>query len=327
MFNSSFAGGDIILKLSVTVDIKKNRLDKFLAIELPNYSRSKIQELISSNNVYVNNNAIKDANYNLKIKDEIIIFDNLNVAQQHIIPEKDVIFSILYEDEDLIVINKPAGLVVHPGAGNYSGTLVNGLAYYCKDNLSTGNEDYRPGIVHRIDKDTSGVLVIAKNNQTHMHLAEQFKEHSIKRKYVCFCYGVPQPMNGKIETFIGRDRNNRLKMNVVDEKNGKRAISFYRTLETFSHFAAKLECELHTGRTHQIRVHMSHIGHSLIGDSTYKIKNYAIPKDKIEFITKFTRQALHAYFLEFIHPKSMKKLHFEIELPEDMITLNRILRL
>jgi 23S rRNA pseudouridine1911/1915/1917 synthase len=294
-------------------------LDKFLAIELCDYSRSKIQALISSGNVFVNNDVVNEINYNLRFKDEIIIFDNLNAVQQNIIPEKDIIFSILYEDEDLIVINKPAGLVVHPGAGNCSGTLVNGLAYYCKDNLSTGSEDHRPGIVHRIDKDTSGVLVIAKNNQAHTHLAEQFKVHSIKRKYICFCYGIPQPMNGKIETFIGRDRNNRLKMRVVDEKIGKHAISFYRTLETFSQFATKLECELHTGRTHQIRVHMSHIGHSLIGDSTYKIKNYAVPKNSAEFITKFPRQALHAYFLEFMHPKSMKKMRFEIRLPEDMV--------
>lgn len=288
------------------------------------YSRNRIQALISSGGVSINNNVVKDTNYNLKLKDKITILDNIETKEnQTLTPEKDVAFSILYEDEDLIVINKPAGLVVHPGAGNHSGTLANGLAYHCA--LSSGSEDNRPGIVHRIDKDTSGVLVIAKNDAAHTELAEQFQVHSIKRKYICFCYGILQPLNGKIETFIGRDKNNRLKMAVVDGENGKHAISYYKTLETFSRFASKVECELHTGRTHQIRVHMSHIGHSLIGDSTYKLKNYAIPKHDAGFIRNFPRQALHAYFLEFLHPKSKKIMHFEVDLPDDMSALHNVL--
>jgi 23S rRNA pseudouridine1911/1915/1917 synthase len=307
-------------------------LDKFLASELCDFSRSKIQIMIVSGHVFVNDKVVVDANYHLKFKDEVSISATADFhdGRTPLVEEKDVEFCVLYEDEDVAVVNKPPGLVVHPGAGNYRHTLANGLAYrYGKESLSSGNgEGHRPGIVHRIDKDTSGILVIAKNDYAHAGLAEQFRVHSIKRKYVCFCYGVPRPAKGKIDTFIGRDRFNRLKM-AVSKDSGKRAITFYDVLKSFSNFASKIKCELHTGRTHQIRVHMSHIGNSLIGDSIYGMKNYSvhanIPANVGEYVRNFPRQALHAYLLEFEHPKSKKIMRFEVDLPADMLELERIL--
>jgi 23S rRNA pseudouridine1911/1915/1917 synthase len=213
---------------------------------------------------------------------------------------------------------------VHPGAGNHSHTLVNGLVYHCGKALSSGSDQYRPGIVHRTDKDTGGILVVAKNDFSHAELAKQFAVHSVKRKYICFCFGIPQPQYGKIETLIARDKSNRLKMAVVPD-NGRRAVTLYKTIKTFSTFAAKAECELETGRTHQIRVHMSHRKCSLIGDSLYKAKNYFIPKEILNFVNGFSRQALHAYFLEFLHPRSQKKMRFTSDLPEDMQLLEKIM--
>lgn len=313
-----------IIELSVAVDIKGNRLDKFLAYQLCGFSRNKIQSMIISGCVSIDGRVIINVNYILKIRQRISICQNLDLQKSVLSADETVKFSILYEDNDLIVINKPAGVVVHPGAGNYEHTLVNGLAYYYGQFLSSGSDEYRPGIVHRIDKGTSGILVVAKNDHTHSHLTMQFQIHSIKRKYICFCYGVPAKTNGKIDTFIGRDRKNRLKMAVVKDP-GKRAITFYRTLKVFSRYASKVECELHTGRTHQIRVHMSHMGHSLIGDSLYKAKNYSIPADISKYIYQFSRQALHAYLLEFIHPTTGKTMHFETDLPEDMMELEKIM--
>jgi len=233
-------------------------------------------------------------------------------------------FEILFEDDDLLVVNKPAGVVVHPGAGNRDRTLVNGLAYHCGKNLSTINSEIRPGIVHRIDKDTSGILVIAKNDFAHMQLAKQFEIHSIKRKYVCFLYSVLRPLNGRIETLISRSESNRLKMTVSQSK-GKKAITIYKTIKNFSNYASKVECELLTGRTHQIRVHLSSLGNSLIGDKTYKIKNYSLPKEFAKEVNEFPRQALHAYFLEFIHPCTEKIMHFECDMPDDMKNLENLL--
>ncbi|MDR2107014.1 MAG: RluA family pseudouridine synthase [Holosporaceae bacterium] len=314
-----------IVELSVAVNIKKNRLDKFLARETEKLSRSKIQALISSGRVSVNSVPMTDAGYNLKYGDRISFCEETNVSEEPLPePDPDVKFSILYEDEDLLVIDKPAGIVVHPGAGNFSHTLVNGLISHCGNSLSKENGKYRPGVVHRTDKNTGGILAIAKNDFSHRKLAEQFAIHSVTRKYICFCYGVPVPACGKIETLIARDKRNRLRM-AVFENSGKIATTLYRTLKTFSGFAAKAECELKTGRTHQIRVHMSFRGCSLIGDSLYKAKNYFVPKPICEFINKFPRQALHAGLLEFVHPRSKKIMHFESDLPADLRELERIL--
>ena len=304
-----------IISFCVIVDEKRNRLDKFLAHELVNISRNKIQSLIEAGHVCVDDKIEKNPNYYLK-RGERIDLDYEKLPKNSVpLANSDVNFSILYEDEDIIVINKPAGVVVHPGAGNYDHTLVNGLVY--RYNLSSGSDESRLGIVHRIDKNTSGVLVVAKNDHAHALLAEQFQIHSIKRKYICFCFGVPRMKVGTIETMILRDPNNRLKMSVSKEK-GKFAVTNYKILKSFFSFASKIECELHTGRTHQIRVHMSHIGNSLIGDSTYKKKNYPLPKEIAKYINEFPRQALHAYLLEFVHPRSKEIMHFEIGLPEDL---------
>lgn len=239
-------------------------------------------------------------------------------------PDKNVNFEILFEDEDIIVVNKSAGVVVHPGAGNHEHTLVNGLAYHCGENLSKLGTGVRPGVVHRIDKDTSGVLVAAKNDFSHVQLSKQFEVHSIRRKYICFVYSVLRPIHGKIETLIARSSTNRLKMS-VSQNRGKNAITLYRTIKNFSNYASKVECELKTGRTHQIRVHLASLGNSLIGDKTYKFKNYSLPKEFSTEINEFTRQALHAYFLEFVHPRSGKLMHFECEMPDDMQNLEKIL--
>jgi 23S rRNA pseudouridine1911/1915/1917 synthase len=309
----------------VTENSSIDRLDKFLTSEIGGMSRSRIQLLISSGCVQVNGKQLLDSNYRPKIGDKISLEENTAIRKPDLIPDASVAFSILYEDEDLLVIDKPAGVVVHPGAGNYAHTLVNGLVHHCGASLSSGSDEFRPGIVHRLDKDTSGILVAAKNDFTHAELAKQFAAHSISRKYLCFCYSILRFSQGKIETLISRDRNNRLKM-CVSRENGKTAVTLYRTLETFAGIASKIECELKTGRTHQIRLHMSHLGHSLVGDSLYRRKNYAIPQEISHCINAFSRQALHAYFLEFLHPRSCKSMHFETNLPTDMLELERALR-
>jgi 23S rRNA pseudouridine1911/1915/1917 synthase len=297
-------------------------LDKFLATLLETISRSKIQALIKSGFVLVNNLTTLDTGQHLKIRDEIVVQLLKNSESTKLQPDKDVKFSIIYEDDDLMVVNKPAGVVVHPGAGNPSHTLANGLAYH--RHLSSDDYDSRAGIVHRIDKDTSGILVAVKNDFAHDDLGRQFQQHSIKRKYVCFCYATITPANGKIETMISRDKNHRTKMAVSTDR-GKWAVSSYRTIKKFSTFASKVECELFTGRTHQIRVHLSHLGNSLIGDSTYAVKNYFIPQEISKYVKNFPRQALHAYFLEFIHPRSGENMRFSADMPEDMAELEAVL--
>ncbi len=316
---------DDAIGLCVILNAKKNRLDKFLASELRFLSRTKIQDLIAEGFVQVNGIPEIRENFSLKPRDEILLIPHLATQENSLIPDENVKFSINYEDESILVIDKPAGVVVHPGAGNFSGTLVHGLLSHC-DSLSSGSEISRPGIVHRIDKDTSGILVIAKNDFVHQKLAQQFAEHSIRRKYVCFCYGILQPERGRMETLISRDKNNRLRM-AVSKNSGKKAITIYNTLEKFGKFVSKVECELKTGRTHQIRVHLSHLGHSLIGDKLYKFKNYALPTENRDLIENFPRQALHAFFLEFQHPVSGKILTFTSEIPKDMKELERRLRM
>lgn len=295
-----------------------------MADRISDFSRTKIQSWIEEGCVSVNSIEVYSPNYLLKIGDNISIKKRDCSDEIKITPDENIDFEILFEDEDIIVVNKPAGIVVHPGAGNHEHTLVNGLTYHCGENLSKINTEIRPGIVHRIDKDTSGILVVAKNDFVHMHLAKQFEVHSITRKYICFIYSVLHPTNGKIETLIGRNPNNRLKMSVSRDR-GKNAITLYKTVKNFSNYASKVECELKTGRTHQIRVHLSSLGNSLIGDKIYKVKNYSLPKEFAQEINEFPRQALHAYFLEFIHPRREKLMHFECEMPNDLQNLEAIL--
>lgn len=287
------------------------RIDKYLSANIEGKSRSFIQGLIDSDSVIVNEKKIK-SNYKLKDKDivEVVMPEPVEL---YVKPEK-LDLNIIYEDKDIIVLNKPQGVVVHPAPGNYSGTLVNGLLYHCND-LSGINGVIRPGIVHRIDKDTSGILVIAKNDEAHNVLAEQFKEHSIKREYYALVEGKFSKLEGTIDKPLGRNKKDRLKMAIVED--GKRAVTHYKVLEQYNNNTSLIKCILETGRTHQIRVHMASIGHPLVGDPLYGSK-----KQKF----KLNGQVLHAKTLGFIHPTSKEYMEFDSELPKYYLDLLEILR-
>ncbi|HLD76593.1 MAG TPA: RluA family pseudouridine synthase, partial [Rickettsiales bacterium] len=230
----------------------------------------------------------------------------------------------IYEDDDLLVINKPAGLTVHPGAGNHNDTLVNALLFTHKNNLSSINGEFRPGIVHRLDKDTSGLMLVAKNDFTHNILSKDLQERKIKRSYLSFIYGVLEPKKGIVNKNIMRSRNNRLKMITTKNiANSRNAVTHYETLQIFlDGFISLVECKLDTGRTHQIRVHMESLKHSLIGDQLYNSCKKTAPKNLDEntknFIANFPRQALHSYKIEFLHPRSKKEMLFKTKLPKDL---------
>ena len=277
------------------------RLDKYLAQNLTDYTRSFLQKQIEKENVTVNGKAV-GCKYQVKLNDEIevIIPDPVDVD---IIPE-EIPIEIVYEDDDLMVINKPQDMVVHPAPGNYTGTLVNALLYHCKDQLSGINGEIRPGIVHRIDKDTSGLLMIAKNDKAHLGLSEKLKTHDIIRKYHAIVYGSFKEDEGTVELPIGRSPQDRKKMAIV--QGGRHAKTDYRVLERFKNFT-HVELTLHTGRTHQIRVHMKAIGHPLLGDPVY---------GPMKSMFGLNKQMLHAKVLGFVHPLSGEALYFESVLPE-----------
>lgn len=304
---------------------KNLRLDRFLTIQ-SGFSRSEIQRLIKNGNVLLNGRQILDASYQIKQNEhfELIVPEPVEALAT---PE-EIALQIVYEDDDLLVVNKPAGMVVHEGAGVHSGTLVNALLHHCGNSLSGIGGVKRPGIVHRIDKDTSGLLVIAKNDVAHIGLSEQFEKHTIKRTYFAFVFGLPSPPNGTISGNIGRSKFDRKKMALL-QTGGKPAVTHYDTIEVFGGFASLVRCRLETGRTHQIRVHLSSLGHHLIGDSTYrvnKLSSLKIPLELKNDLINFPRQALHAATLGFIHPKTKKELYFESPLPDDLSTLLQKLR-
>ena len=275
------------------------RIDKFLTEEFEDLSRNSIQILIKNNAVTVNGNVVK-ANYILKNNDEIeIMFDD--AVDSEILPE-DIPLDVYYEDEDVIVVNKPSGMVVHPAVGNFTGTLVNALMYHCKD-LSGINGVIRAGIVHRIDKDTSGLLVACKNDMAHKSLSEQFFNKTVSRKYYAIVYGEIKHKLGKIDAPIGRSPNNRQMMGIVQD--GKSAVTHFKVLERFNGYTF-VELSLETGRTHQIRVHMQYIGHPLVGDPVYGPKN----------VIGTHGQYLHAKTLGFVHPRTNKYISFESPLPD-----------
>lgn len=282
------------------------RIDKFLVNNMENKSRSFIQGLIDEEAVLVNNKKIK-SNYKLRENDVITVI--MKEPKELEVTPENIDLDIVYEDEDLIVVNKPKGLVVHPAPGNYSGTLVNGLLYHCKD-LSGINGVIRPGIVHRIDKDTSGILVIAKNDESHNELAKQFKDHSIKREYYALVEGKFSKLEGTIDKPIGRNKKDRLKMGIVED--GKRAITHYEVIEQYNKGVSLVKCRLETGRTHQIRVHMASIAHPLVGDLVYGNKK---PKININ------GQVLHAKTLGFIHPRTKEYMEFDSNLPNYYLEL------
>ena len=307
---------------------KKERLDVFLAASIENATRSKVQKLIDAKFVTVNGVTVK-SNYQVKPFDVIEAVHPITPRPEETEPE-DIPLDIVYEDDYLLVINKPAGMVAHPAYANYTGTLVNALLHHTKS-LSSVNEVGRPGIVHRIDKDTSGLLVVAKDDYTHAKLAAQFSKHSIEREYHAICWGKFSETEGVINSKIARSKSDRKKFTISD-KDGKDATTFYKVIEEFE-FTSYLKLNLKTGRTHQIRVHLSGMGKPIFGDPTYsgnKIHSgYELPKLKsrmLNLLEIMPRQALHAKTLGFIHPHTNKLVRFDSELPEDFKLLLEKLR-
>ena len=278
------------------------RIDKFIAAHLESVTRSHIQKLIDEGNVLVDGKTVK-SNYKLKSGQNIEV--NVPEAKQLDIKAEDIALDIVYEDEHLLVVNKPQNMVVHPAAGNYEGTLVNALMHHCGDSLSGINGVIRPGIVHRIDKDTSGLLLVAKDDATHIGLSEQIKEHSLTRKYIAIVHGNFKNDEGTVDAPIGRHPTDRKKM-CITEKNSKNAVTHYRVLQRFTEYTL-VECKLETGRTHQIRVHMASLGHPVLGDKTYGVK-----KEKYNL----SGQLLHAKIVGFIHPITREYMEFETDIPD-----------
>ena len=287
------------------------RLDKWISIALPDLSRSYIQKCIKDNAVSVNGKPQK-AGYRLRVDDEIVFA--IPEAVEPDIEAENIPLDILYEDTDLLIVNKPKGMVVHPAPGHYSGTLVNAVMYHCKDCLSGINGCLRPGIVHRIDRDTTGSLIICKNDRAHNAIAAQLKEHSITRKYRAIVHGVIDQDTGTIQAAIGRDPKDRKKM-AVNDINGKPAVTHYTVLQRFKEYTY-IECRLETGRTHQIRVHMAHIGHPVLGDEVYC---------RMHSPYRLDGQTLHAMVIGFIHPSTDEYVEVTASLPEYFERLLNIL--
>ncbi|PWK26477.1 23S rRNA pseudouridine1911/1915/1917 synthase [Arcicella aurantiaca] len=310
---------------NITVDKGQNilRIDKYLMLKLQNASRVKIQEGIDEGAVKVNGVVVK-ASYKVKPFDVITVELSEPPRDNEIIPQ-DIPLDIVYEDDELLVVNKPAGMVVHPAHGNWEGTLVNALVYHFQNLPTHRNGEIRPGLVHRIDKDTSGLLVIAKTEQAMTHLAKQFFDHSIERTYNALVWGEPKADEGTIEGHIGRSLKDRKIMAIFpDGSQGKEAVTHYKVLKKIR-YVSLVQCNLETGRTHQIRVHLKSIGNTLFNDETYggnKVLRGTVFTKYEQFVANCfklcPRQALHAKSLGFIHPKTGEFLHFETELPEEM---------
>ena len=308
---------------NLRVDVLINKREKLI-------SRTRIKNLILKQRLKLNDKVIKSPSK------KVITGDKLNLQipepEEASLKPYDFKLEIIYEDEDLLIINKPAGIIMHPGAGNYDKTIVNALMHYDKDSLSTIGDVLRPGIVHRIDKNTSGLIVVAKNNETHENLSKQFSDHTITRVYQLLIWGKLRPSSGKIDTFITRSSKNRQLMEVSRSK-GKHAITNYKTIETFENdktpTLSLVECKLETGRTHQIRVHMTYMGNSIVGDDKYKkkykkLKNIDMGLESL--ISKLNRQFLHAKILGFVHPKTNEEMIFSSILPQELNNLLKMLR-
>lgn len=296
----------------VEAEYEDERLDKYLSVIFPEQSRSFFQKLIKEEHVSVNEKHEK-ANYRLKPED-VVTVEIPDAVETPILPE-NIPLDILYEDDDVLIVNKPKGMVVHPSAGHYTGTLVNAIMYHCKDSLSGINGEIRPGIVHRIDMDTTGSLIVCKNDESHVAVAEQIKEHSVTRRYRGIVCGVMREDEGTIHAPIGRHPVERKKM-AINERNGKDAITHYKVLERFHNYTY-MEFELETGRTHQIRVHMASIGHPLLGDAVYSSGRSPY---------KLQGQTLHAMTIGFIHPRTKEYLEVSAPLPEYFEKILRDLR-
>ncbi len=319
-----------IFNTIVPLNYHRSRIDKFLQSQINELSRTRLQTLIRDGQVKLNNITISDVSKKIKENDQIKI--NFPPPKTTYIKPKKIPLEILYDDDDIVVINKSPGVVVHPGAGNYEETIVNGLLFKYQNNLSSVGGKLRPGIVHRIDKDTSGVIVVAKNDNAHIRLSEQFSNHTIKRIYEALVWGSLKPQKGQINEKISRSIKNRQLMSVRKEK-GKIAITNYKTLKIFQNLnlpkISLIECQLETGRTHQIRVHMNFKGNPILGDKSYgksKKKFKKIDPNLEKKINNFNRQALHAKSLGFIHPKTKKEFFFEARRPKDFDTLIKSLK-
>ena len=310
------------MKFLINKDDSEKRLDIFLSHKITELTRSNIKKIIEFQNVKINKKIVVMPSRKVRLNDSILV--NLIIKDtEKLLPSK-IRLDIHFEDKDVLIINKPKGMVVHPGAGNYENTLANALVYKYKNKLSDINGTLRPGIVHRIDKETSGLLVIAKNNNSHAKLGKQFSDHTIKRKYVCLVWGIIRPLEGRVETLITRNKKNRQLMTVSDI-NGKKAITNYKTVKVFNikdiPKISLIECELETGRTHQIRVHMKYKDACLLGDNQYGKKNIKFKKINegfLKILSKFSGQALHAKSLGFVHPSNKKWINFESKLPNDL---------
>ncbi len=315
---------------NVPLNFDRCRIDKFLQSELRELSRTRLQELIRNGQVLVNDISILNPSKKLKNEDRIKV--NFPAPRETIIKPNKMSLDILYDDKDIVVINKPAGIVVHPGAGNYEYTIVNALLFIYRNKLSSVGGKLRPGIVHRIDKDTSGVIVVAKNDDAHINLSKQFQNHTIKRKYEALVWGSLKPQNGKINEKISRSIRNRQLMAVTKQK-GKTAITKYKTLNVFQNSnlpkISLIECKLETGRTHQIRVHMNFKGNPIVGDKSYgrSLKKFKKIDSNVESnLNNLNRQALHAKSLGFFHPRIKKEIFFEAERPNDFEMLIKSLK-
>ncbi len=301
-----------IYRFQATEEYEDERIDKYMSVLIDSLSRSFIQKMIKEEKVLVNEKPVK-ANYRVRTDDEIA-FELPEAVEPDILPE-DIPLEILYEDADVLVVNKPKGMVVHPAAGHYSGTLVNALMYHCRDSLSGINGVMRPGIVHRIDRDTTGSLIVCKNDHAHASIAEQLKDHSIVRRYRAIVHGCLKEEEGIIDQPIGRHPTDRKKM-AAGVRNGKEAVTHYKVLQRFKNHTY-VECRLETGRTHQIRVHMDSIGHPLLGDEVYGVRKSPY---------HLQGQTLHAMILGFVHPTTGEYIETTAPLPEYFEHLLEILQ-
>lgn len=321
-------GEEMEWSVAVDADTAAGRLDAVLAQAIPDFSRNRIKDLILAGAVAINGRTVSEPNYRVRAGEELLLVAPPPVdAEPH--PE-NIPLAILYEDDDLIVIDKPVGMVVHPAPGNFDGTLVNALLFHCGASLKGIGGVKRPGIVHRLDKDTSGVMVAAKTEQAHNHLAAQFADHGrtgpLHRAYMAFAWGRTQQARGTVDAPLGRDPSNRLRQAV--RKDGREAITHYAVEARFGDEGwdiTRIKCELETGRTHQIRVHMAHIGHPLVADPLYApgyaTKANRLPDDLRAIVSSLGRQALHAAELGFEHPTSGEEMQFEADLPPDLAAL------
>ena len=319
-------------RVEVTEGLHDKRVDKALSELIPDLSRSRIKSLIESEDIFLNEQLILSANK--KVSSGDIVTFLLPDAEEAIPEPQNISIDIVYEDDDLLVVNKQAGLVVHPGAGVPDGTLVNALLYHCGDTLSGIGGVKRPGIVHRLDKDTTGLMIVAKNDMAHQHLSSQLSDRSLSRVYKAFVWGNPMPLKGIVDKPIGRHRVNRQKM-TIGGSGTREAKTHYKSLETFVDAVTLLECRLESGRTHQIRVHMEHIRHPLIGDPVYgiqKTRGHSLMKkagygeEVQDHISSFSRQALHAAEISFVHPRTKEQKTLISDFPADLLDLYNTLK-